>query len=100
MIKPDPIPVVEKAGEIIISCTLFENPLASTSELNDWISSEWNDTFRELKRGFEDCDWLCRREARKAPSILTANSVDWRLANHIPNGCNNVKNSYRAATGV
>ena len=98
-IKPDLLPVVEKAGEIIVRRTLFENPFASASKLSDWISSAWNDTFGELKRAFEDCDRLCRREVSKAPSILTADGLDWRLANPFPNGSNNVRNSYGAATG-
>ena len=60
-IKPDLLPVVEKAREIIVRRTHFENPFASASELSDWISSVWNDTYGELKRAFEDCDRLCRR---------------------------------------
>ena len=96
-IKPDLLPVVEKAGEIIVRRTLFENPFASASELSDWISSAWNDTFGELKRAFEDCDRLCRREVSQAPSILT-DASNWGLAYPFPNGCNNVRNSYEAAT--
>ena len=98
-IKSDLLPVVKKAGEIIVRRTLLENPFASASEHSDWISSARIDTFGELKRAFEDCNRLCRREVSKAPCILTADGLDWRLANPFPNGSNNVRNSYGAATG-
>ena len=71
VIEPRLQAIVEKASQIIINYTLFENPFPASNPLRDRIYEAWTEAFKGTNQKFEECDNVCRQQVCNAPSTIT-----------------------------
>ena len=71
-IKQSLLPIVEKASEIVIDYTLFENPFPTPHDLSGWISEAWTEAFDGTFQRFEECNAVCRRQVCRTPTTVSA----------------------------
>ena len=53
-------PKIDRMGEIIINCTLFKDPFATTDKLSDWISDTCKEAFEGSDCKPEECHLVCQ----------------------------------------